>query len=228
MLKCSTSSYSDCHFTFNGQYLFTSFSDGNIFCWNLENYEAKKCALSIQPHRIATTQNHFVAAYSEKKISLADFSAESLIFETVDSFWEGSIEKVDFLDSYIFIKTSQGFYSAEITQTHSISLKNPQRLVDHIFAFEMGRYSSEVLVVSKDLTRIRAMRVIREGLSETVPLTNPLLNPANQCTGGYSSEYGCINGGQTMNGYNYSSQNYKVESFNDGIYHKVDSNVFSK
>ncbi len=74
VLKCSTSTYCDCHFTTNGQYLFTAFTDGNIFGWNLEDFSPKQYALSIEPHRLTSTCNQYVAAYSHKKISIADFS----------------------------------------------------------------------------------------------------------------------------------------------------------
>ena len=50
-----------------------------------------------------------------------------------------------------------------------------------------GQYNSEVVVISKDLTNIRTMKILQEGLSSQVPLTNPLLNPGSHCPGGYAN-----------------------------------------
>lgn len=55
------------------------------------------------------------------------------------------------------------------------------------------------------------MKVISDELSEKLPLTNQLINPGNQCIGGYSTDYGCITGNQYgQNTYNFSNQNYKI------------------
>lgn len=69
-------------------------------------------------------------AYSPKKVSVADFSLDSLVFEVIDSFWEGYIEKIDFLDSHMLIKTTHGFYLSEIAQQTKISLRNRKELAD--------------------------------------------------------------------------------------------------
>lgn len=38
VLKCSTSSFIDCHFSPSGQYLFTAFKDSTFFIWDLDDY----------------------------------------------------------------------------------------------------------------------------------------------------------------------------------------------
>lgn len=55
------------------------------------------------------------------------------------------------------------------------------------------------------------MRIFREGINDKIPLTNNLINPGNQCIGGYSNKHGCTAGGaNSETGYNYSTQNYKL------------------
>jgi hypothetical protein len=182
-------------------------------------------ALSIEPHRLSSTNNHLIAAYSARRLSIADFSqGGTLIFERMEAFWEGGIEHVDFMDSKMLIKTSSAFYLCEVTQEHRILLRNYQLLIDPIYEFVVTGHNSEVIVVSKDLTKLRTMKVHCEGSSEKVPLTNELINPGGQCLGGYSDEKGCIVGNfNEQSAYNYSTQCYKIESLNSGMYH--DSNA---
>lgn len=128
----------------------------------------------------------------------------------------------------MLIKTTHGFYLCEILQESKILLRNHKKLIDEINGFEVARYASEVIVVSKDLAKIRTMKILSDPLSEKIPMTNPLLNPGNQCIGGYSEEDGCLAGNlPSLTTNNYENQNYKLEQLNDGIYHKYPTNGFS-
>lgn len=147
---------------------------------------------------MASGCSQFVAAYSYKKLSVADFSLQALCFQVLEPFWDGYIEHVDFVDSFLLVKTTQGLYLSEIVQQSSIKLRNPKKLVDEISSFEVVTYASEVVVISKDLSKIRTMRVFTSALSEKVPLTNTLINPADQCMGGYSLQEGCAAGSETL------------------------------
>lgn len=67
------------------------------------------------------------------------------------------------------------------------------------------------MIVSKDLTKIRTMTIKQDPLSTNLPLTNQLINPGNQCIGGYSNEEGCLSGNlYGLDQYNYTNQNYKI------------------
>ena len=63
------------------------------------------------------------------------------------------------------------------------------RLEDPIYTFMLSQYSGEIIVVNKELTKVRNMKLLRELLEEQkIPLTNPLLNPGRQCPGGYAEK----------------------------------------
>lgn len=78
LLKCATSPYVDCKFSGNGQYLFTTFADGNVYGWDLDSFEHMNAVL-LKPqeegsYQIAVSYNRFLICYSKSRVHIADFS----------------------------------------------------------------------------------------------------------------------------------------------------------
>lgn len=109
MLKCSTSSFSDCLFSPSGQYLFTVFKDSTFFVWLLEDYSNTQYSIDGKKLKVASNYSSYVCLYNQQQIFIGDLSTQ-LIFQEIDVFWDSKLVKVDFIENVLIIQTESAFY----------------------------------------------------------------------------------------------------------------------
>jgi WD40 repeat protein len=81
MLKCSTSTFTDCAFSLSGNVLATLFADGSLFLWNPDDYSHRESDLAQKGLRLTLDSSSTIAVFNADKLFLADISKEVITYQ---------------------------------------------------------------------------------------------------------------------------------------------------